>query len=116
VLAMENSIPRPDTVNKLRSAADAALPCWREFLVKGDPSYIGNRHANIAKRWTDNLETAKSIRTGVPQAKLDFSNAPQAQLETFLRNINANTLPAARSLLEKYDLSSAKTLVDVGSV
>jgi O-methyltransferase domain len=29
--------------------------------------------------------------------------------------INANTLPAARTLLEKYDLSSVKTLVDVGS-
>jgi cyclopropane fatty-acyl-phospholipid synthase-like methyltransferase len=170
---MEDSIPRPDTINKLRSAADAAFamlagmqlevftplktgpmtadqiataigvaptrlrlllyslvvagllteqdgrfsntPEANQFLVKGDPSYIGNRHVNIAKRWTDNLETAKSIRTGVPQAKLDFSNAPQTKLETFLRNINANTVPAARTLLEKYDLSSAKTLLDVGS-
>ncbi|MGZ9214331.1 MAG: methyltransferase [Candidatus Binatia bacterium] len=170
---MEAAIPRPDTINKLRSAADAAFamlagmqldlftpmkagpmtteeianaigvaptrlrlllyalvvagllteedgrfsntPEANQFLVKGDPSYIGNRHAGIAKRWTDNLETAKSIRTGVPQAKLDFSNAPPQQLEKFLRNINANTLPAARTLLEKYDLSSVKTLVDVGS-
>src|SRR5439155_11135774 len=32
-----------------------------------------------------------------------------------LRNINANTIPAARALLNKYDFSSAKTLVDVGS-
>jgi cyclopropane fatty-acyl-phospholipid synthase-like methyltransferase len=170
---MEVPVPRPDTVNKLRAAADAAFamlagmqldvftplkagpmtaeqianaigvaptrlrlllyslvvagllteqdgrfsntPEANQFLVKGDPSYIGNRHALIAKRWTDNLETAKSIRTGIPQAKLDFSNAPQTELETFLRNINANTLPAARTLLEKYDLSSVKTLVDVGS-
>ncbi|MGZ8465593.1 MAG: methyltransferase [Candidatus Binatia bacterium] len=170
---MEAAIPRPDTINKLRSAADAAFamlagmqldlftpmkagpmtteeianaigvaptrlrlllyalvvagllteengrfsntPEANQFLVKGDPSYIGNRHAGIAKRWTDNLETAKSIRTGVPQAKLDFSNAPPQELEKFLRNINANTVPAARTLLEKYDLSSVKTLVDVGS-
>jgi hypothetical protein len=104
--AMEDSIPRPDTVNKLRSAADAAFamlagmqldvftplkagpmtahqiataigvaptrlplllyslvvagllteqdgrfsntPEANQFLVKGDPSYIGNRHALIA--------------------------------------------------------------------
>src|SRR5215470_12403572 len=124
---MEDSIPRPDTVNKRRSAADAAFamlagmqldvftplkagpmtadqiataigiaptrlrlllyslvvagllteqdgrfsntPEANQFLVKGNPSYIGKRHVNIAKRWTDNLASAKSIRTGVPKAK-----------------------------------------------
>lgn len=170
---MENSLPRPDTVNKLRTAADAAFamlagmqldvftplkagpmtteqiasaigvspirlrlllyalvvagllteqdgffsntPESNQFLVKGDPAYIGNRHAAMAMRWTANLKTAESIRSGVPQAKLDFSDSPQEELETFLRNINSNTVPAARALLEKYDLSSVKTLVDVGS-
>lgn len=86
-----------------------------QFLVKGDPSYMGNRHAGMAMRWTAYFKTAESIRSGVPQAKLDFSNSPPEELETFLRNINASTVPAARALLEKYDLSSVKTLVDVGS-
>jgi SAM-dependent methyltransferase len=90
-------------------------PEANQFLVKGSPSYMGNRHAAIAMRWTACLKTAESIRSGVPQAKLDFSDSPQKELEAFLRNINANTVSAARALLEKYDFSSVKTLVDVGS-
>jgi precorrin-6B methylase 2 len=86
-----------------------------QFLVKGAPSYMGNRHAGIAMRWTAYFKTAESIRTGVPQAKLDFSNSPQEELEKFLRNINALTVSAARDLLDRYDFSSVKTLVDVGS-
>jgi cyclopropane fatty-acyl-phospholipid synthase-like methyltransferase len=170
---MESSIVRPDTVNRLRFAADAAFamlagmqldvftplehasmtakeianaigvdaerlrlllyclvaaglltekdgrfsntPEANQFLVKGAPFYMGDRHAAIAMRWTGALKTAESIRTGMPQAKLDFSNSPQEEVETFLRNINANTIPAARALLDKYDFSSIKTLVDVGS-
>jgi cyclopropane fatty-acyl-phospholipid synthase-like methyltransferase len=90
-------------------------PEANQFLVKGSPSYMGNRHATIAMRWLGSLKTAESIRAGAPQAKLDFSNSPQEEVETFLRNINANTIPAARALLDKYDFSSVKTLVDVGS-
>jgi 2-hydroxy-4-(methylsulfanyl)butanoate S-methyltransferase len=170
---METSVRRPDTVNKLRFAADAAFamlagmqldvftplkdgpmtteqiadaigvgparlrlllyslaaagllteqdgrfsntPESAQFLVKGAPSYMGNRHAAIAMRWTASLKTAESIRSGVPQAKLDFSNSPQEELEAFLRNINMNTVSAARALLDRYDFSTAKTLVDVGS-
>ena len=170
---MEGPVPRPDTVNKLRFAADAAFamlagmqldvftplkagsmtaeeianaigvgpgrlrlllyclvaaglltendsrfsntPEANQFLIKGTPSYMGNRHATIAMRWTASLKTAESIRRGVPQAKLDFSNSPQEELEAFLRNINMNTVSAARALVDKYDFSSAKTLVDVGS-
>ena len=84
-----------------------------QFLVKGEPSYIGNRHAAIAMRWRENFKTADSIRTGVPQAKLDFSSAPSEELERFLRNINANTVSSARALLETADFSSVKTLLDV---
>jgi len=86
-----------------------------QFLVKGDPAYIGNKHASLAQRWSSCFTTAQSIRSGVPQAKLDFSSSPPEELEKFLRNINANTVPAARTLLEKYDFSSVKTLADVGS-
>ncbi len=57
-----------------------------QFLVKGEPSYIGNRHAAIAKRWRENFNTADSIRSGVPKAKLDFSNSSPEEFETFLRN------------------------------
>jgi SAM-dependent methyltransferase len=86
-----------------------------QFLVKDSPSYMGNRQAAWTARWAASLKTAESIRSGVPQAKLDFSNSPPEELETFLRNINANTVSTARALLANYDLSSVKTLVDIGS-
>jgi 2-hydroxy-4-(methylsulfanyl)butanoate S-methyltransferase len=169
---METSIPRPDTVNKLRTEADAAFamlagmqlelftplkagpktaediahaigvgparlrlllyslvaagllteehghfsnsPEADQFLVKGSPSYIGNWHAIFSNRWARNLKIAESIRTGIPQAKLDFSKSPQDQLETYLRRINVLTVAAARALLERYDFSSTKTVADVG--
>jgi len=169
---MENFTPRPNTVNQLRSAADAAFamlagmqldvftplrlgpktvediaravcvsptrlrmllyslvaggllteedgrfsntPEANQFLVKGDPSYIGDWHAILSNRWVRSLKIAESIRTGVPQAKLDFSKSPQDQLETYLRRINVLTVSAARALLERYDFSSTKTLADVG--
>lgn len=169
---MEGPVLRPDTVNKLRFAADAAfamlagmqldvftplqggpktpediadaigvgparlrlllyslvaagllteqdglfsnIPEANQFLVKGVPSYIGNRHVIFSTRWARNLKTAESIRTGVPQAKLDFSNSPQEELEAFLRRINVLTVAAAHALLERYDFSSTKTLADVG--
>ena len=154
---MENAIPRPDTVNKLRSAADAAFamlagmqlelftplkagpktaediahtmgvgptrlrlllyslvaagllteehghfsnsPEAEQFLVKGGPSYIGNWHAILSNRWARNLKIAESIRTGVTQAKIDFSNSPQEELEAYLRRINILTVAAAHAML-----------------
>jgi SAM-dependent methyltransferase len=85
-----------------------------KYLVKGESSYMGNRHAAIAMRWRQNFGTAESIRSGVPNGKLDFSNAPAEELETFLRNINASAAPSARALVKSADFSSLKTLLDVG--
>jgi hypothetical protein len=84
------------------------------FLVKGIPSYMGDRHAAFSTRWAWGLKTAESIRTGAPQAKIDFSNSSTEQLEAFLRRINASSVAATRSLLARHDFSSIKTLADVG--
>jgi hypothetical protein len=84
------------------------------FLVKGIPSYMGDRHATFSTRWAWGLKTAESIRTGVPQAKIDFSNSSTEQLEAFLRRTNASSVAATRSLLAWHDFSSIKTLADVG--
>ena len=169
---MADSAPRPDTINKLRFGADAALamlagmqldvftpmkdgpmtaeqvanaigvkadrlrlllwclvatgllteqngrfantPETNRFLVKGSSTYMGNMHANLSSAWTWKLNTAESIRTGLPRAKIDFSNSPPAELEAFLRRINTTTVAATHSLLERYDFSSTRTLADVG--
>jgi cyclopropane fatty-acyl-phospholipid synthase-like methyltransferase len=85
-----------------------------QFLVSGEPSYIGNRHGILGMRWREYFKTAESIRSGVPKAKVDFSNAAPEELEKFLRNVNANTVQAARGLVQAADFSSVKTLLDVG--
>jgi hypothetical protein len=84
------------------------------FLVKGRSSYMGNMHSVLASTWAIRLKTADSLRTGVPQAKIDFSNSSTEQLEAFLRRINASSVAATRSLLAWHDFSSIKTLADVG--
>jgi len=89
-------------------------PEANHFLVKGIPSYMGDRHSSFAGVWACKLKTAESIRTGIPQAKLDFSHSPPADLEAFLRMINTRTVAATRSLLARYDFSSTRTLADVG--
>jgi hypothetical protein len=90
-------------------------PEANQFLVSSAPSYVGHTHAVLSHRWMINLKIAESIRTGIPQAKLDFCNSPQEEIETFLRTINRRTVSAAHGLLEKYDFSSVNTLADVGS-
>jgi SAM-dependent methyltransferase len=84
------------------------------FLVKGISSYIGNMHANLSNQWARKLKTAESLRTGVPQAKIDFSNSPPEELEAFLRRINASSVSATRSLMARHNFASTKTVADVG--
>lgn len=86
----------------------------QHFLVKDTPSYMGSMHPALAKQWSDVLNTATSLRTGVPQAHVDFSGTPQEEVEAFLRRLNVNTVNTARALLERYDFSSIQSLVDVG--
>jgi SAM-dependent methyltransferase len=84
------------------------------FLVKRSPSYLGGMHTGLSRNWVWNLKTAESLRTGLPQAKVDFSNSPREEIERFLRTMNPRTVAAAHNLLEKYDFSATKTLADVG--
>jgi SAM-dependent methyltransferase len=86
----------------------------KQYLVKGQPSYMGYLHATLANAWTVRLKTAASLRTGVPQDKLDFSNSPSSELEKFLRRINTKNIATTRSLLARHDFSTIKTLADVG--
>ncbi|MEE8305077.1 MAG: methyltransferase [Candidatus Tectomicrobia bacterium] len=168
---MENSAPRPDTINALRFGTDASFamlagmqldvftplsngsltaeqianaigvaptrlplllyalvaagllteqdgqfantPEAQHFLVKDSPSYMGNVHALLLNQWERKLKTAASLRTGIPQAYVDFSDSPPEEVEAFLRRINVITVNNARELLTRYDFSSIKSLVDV---
>jgi 2-polyprenyl-3-methyl-5-hydroxy-6-metoxy-1,4-benzoquinol methylase len=90
-------------------------PEANQFLVRGSSSYRGNMQTLLSHRWgTLFPRTAESIRSGFPQAKVDFSKSPQHELEAFLRRINVLTVTAGQNLLERYDFSSTRTLADVG--
>ena len=85
------------------------------FLVKGTPTYIGGRHENLAFQWEAMLKTSESTRTGVPQAKLDFTDRPEHELESILRGLHGRLMANGRELVERADLGSwCRTLVDVG--
>ena len=84
------------------------------FLVSGKSDYIGHRHANMARRWNAVLHTAESILVGKAQAKLDFSNIDEDELEVFAYGMHQETVKAGRDLVARYDFSNHRRLLDVG--
>jgi hypothetical protein len=84
------------------------------FLVRGKPAYLGGRHAFYTARYQEVLQTAVTVRTGRPQAKVDFSVMSSEALETFLHGLHPATLAAGRDLLTRCDFASHRHLLDVG--
>ncbi len=84
------------------------------FLVKGRPDYIGGVGGNLAFRWGAIMNTAKSIRTGVPQAKQNYGEDDPESLERFLRGLQDEAAANGRELARALDLSNAKTVADIG--
>ncbi len=92
----------------------ANTPDAQHFLVKDSDSYMGYIHGQVATLWRTIFNTAETLRTGIPQDYLDFSGAPQEELEIWMRRMNPRAAGVTQDLIEHYDLSSAQTLVDVG--
>ena len=85
----------------------------KHFLVRGRPTYMGGRHEFFSRAWNAVLKTAETIRTGVPQAKIDFSAMPKDQMESFYRTQHIAATASARNLVTRYDFSSYHRLLDV---
>ena len=83
-------------------------------LVRGGPSCIVEGHELLADLWQAALRTAESIRTGLPQAKYNYSAMSQDELEHFFRGEHPYAVAYGRELVARYDLSSCRTLLDVG--
>jgi hypothetical protein len=52
------------------------------FLVRGQPAYRGGTYEGLLLRWHATLHTAETIRTGVPQAQVDYAAMSPDQLLT----------------------------------
>ncbi len=85
-----------------------------QFLVRGRPDFMGERHHLWADLWSATLRTAESIRTGMSQAKHDFSTMSEEQLEEFLRGLHPRAVAGGRAFAADCDLSCCRTLLDVG--
>ncbi len=83
------------------------------YLVQGRPNYIGRKIAYYAERWAADLKTAESIRTGVPQGKLDFTSMSDSQLSAFYNSGHSAAMATGRQLAETYNLCSFGSLLDV---
>ena len=84
------------------------------FLVKGGPSCVVDIHELLSTIWNAALKTAESIRTGLPQAKLDYSEMTQDELRQFFYGEHPYAVEYGRDLVKRYDFSSYSTLLDVG--
>lgn len=83
------------------------------YLVRGRPAYAGLQVARMADRWTRHLKTADSIRTGVPQGKVDFASMPESELTPFYNKEHPDAVATGRWLAEDFDLCRFGTLLDV---
>jgi len=84
------------------------------FLVRGKPTYLGGRHSFYTARYKEVMQTADSIRSGSPQAKIDFSTLSPDVMEQYLHGLHLATKAAGRELVNRLDLSSCRQLLDVG--
>ena len=84
------------------------------FLVEGKPRYRGSQHKLTAHLWETDLKTAQSIRSGVPAASHDFAKASDAALLTLFAELHPGTIETAQDLLQAFDFSTVRTVIDIG--
>lgn len=89
-------------------------PETAEFLVKGKPRYMGNVHKIWYKNLLASLQTAETIRTGVPQAKYDWANLPEEELMVLYEGMAAPDAIFARWLSDNFDFTHCSNLLDAG--
>jgi len=76
---------------------------------------VVDSHELYSDLWNAALKTAESIRTGLPQAKHDYSAMSKDELEQFFRGEHPDAVAYGRDLVARYDFASYRTLLsDVG--
>jgi predicted O-methyltransferase YrrM len=84
------------------------------YLVRGRPSYRGQRHKFFSDIWRAELRIAESIRTGKPQAAHDYANMSEDELFEFMDGMHRGAFDDGLRLAHNYNFSSYQTVVDVG--
>jgi len=84
------------------------------FLVRGRPDFQGGGHELLAQIWSAVLRTAQSLRSGAPAALHDFVDASDEEMMAMLRGMHPYAAAGARDLAARFDLSGARSLIDIG--
>ncbi len=92
----------------------ANTPETERFLVRGRPDYMGGMSGFYAKMWQAALGTAESIRTGTPQARIDYAGLTDEALLNFFKSQVHSSRRAGREIAERLDFSDCRGLLDAG--
>ncbi len=84
------------------------------YLVRDKPQFLGNRHHIWSRIWPAAMQAAESIRTGAPQAPLDFGTLSGEEQFAFFNGLHPASINGGRDFAANHDLSGFSTLVDVG--
>ena len=76
-----------------------------QFLVRSQPDYLGRSIGIYNWSWHSILQSAVSIRTGIPQARIDWLKMNEDQILGSFRDSYPRTLESGRELAAKYDFS-----------
>jgi SAM-dependent methyltransferase len=89
-------------------------PETAEFFVRGKPRFMGDIHKIWNRNLLASLQTAETIKTGIPQSKYDWKNASKSDLMELYEGMAAGDPIFARWLSDKYDFSKCRRLLDAG--
>lgn len=68
-----------------------------QFLVKGEPSYMGNRHAAMAAWWRENFKPPTPSVAASQRQSWIFPTLHPRNWRHSSANLNASTVPSARA-------------------
>jgi hypothetical protein len=85
-----------------------------QLLVRGKPTYIGDTHTTWSDTSYAHLQTAASVRTGIPQARHDYGQMSEDALRTMLGGVHPFALAKGRALAARYDFTACRSLLDAG--
>ena len=91
----------------------ANTPEAARYLVRGRDGCLLERRNLWSELWAASLQTAASIRSGVPQARKDFAAMSPPELGAFLSGLHPSAVADGRRFAARIDMTGRTNLVDV---
>lgn len=92
----------------------ANTPEAGQYLVRGQQEYMGGVCDFYNTIMQSIQRTAESIRTGIPQRKVDWQTLPEEKLMKFFRTQYHDSVLGGQEIADKLDFSEYRTMLDAG--